>query len=209
MIHTEEEISFLTDLLDRIAERRDAMPVVELDGYVAGLVVCPEWIAPPEWLPRVWGGDSASDDIEEAAVATRSVTAHYLRVDRDLARDPQAYRPILGYDPGRAVLLWEPWVRGFGRAMDLRSDAWLRIEESGDGGAIASVGTIVAMKGIDEAVWDLSDGAVEEIDRTAADVIPACVRALNAWTRPRRWAGGLECADAGRGFRPSAPQLAC
>ena len=42
MRQTAEDIAFLTDLLDRIWEERDAMTVVELDGYVAELVLCPE-----------------------------------------------------------------------------------------------------------------------------------------------------------------------
>ena len=35
----------------------DAMLVSELDGFLAGLLVCPDLIMPSEWLPLVWGGD--------------------------------------------------------------------------------------------------------------------------------------------------------
>ena len=31
----------------------DAMLLSELDGYLAGVIVCPEMISPSEWLPQV------------------------------------------------------------------------------------------------------------------------------------------------------------
>ena len=127
MRHTAEEIAFLTDLLDRLGEERDAMTVVELDGYVAGLVLCPEWIGPAEWLPLVWGGARASEDVEESVDATIAVAAHYRRVAEDLASEPQGYRAVLGFYPGSGELLWEPWVWGFRRAKGLRSEAWLQV----------------------------------------------------------------------------------
>src|SRR6187551_1451208 len=52
----------------------DAMLVSELDGLVAGLLVCPELILPGEWLPLVWGGTG-----EAGAIFDRSNT---LREDR-------------------------------------------------------------------------------------------------------------------------------
>ena len=85
MRHKAEEIAFLTDLLDRIGEERDAMTVVELDGFVVGLVLCPEWIGPAEWLPLVWGDNRASENAEESVGATLAVAAHYRRVSAEQA----------------------------------------------------------------------------------------------------------------------------
>lgn len=31
------------------------MLLSEFDGFCAGVIVCPEMIAPSEWLPLVWG----------------------------------------------------------------------------------------------------------------------------------------------------------
>jgi uncharacterized protein len=39
----------------------DAMLLEELDGFVAGLLVCPELIKPSEWLPVVWGSEEGDD----------------------------------------------------------------------------------------------------------------------------------------------------
>ena len=37
--------------------RADAMLLEELDGFIAGLLICPELIKPSEWLPIVWGSE--------------------------------------------------------------------------------------------------------------------------------------------------------
>lgn len=38
-----------------LARGEEAMLLDELDGFIAGLLVCPEMIPPGEWLPVVWG----------------------------------------------------------------------------------------------------------------------------------------------------------
>ena len=205
MRHTAEEIAFLTDLLDRIGEERDAMTVVELDGYVAGLVLCPEWIGPAEWLPLVWGGARASEDVEESVDATLAVAAHYRRVAEDLAGDPQGYRAVLGFYPGSGELLWEPWVWGFRQAKGLRSEAWLQVGATGDGEAMAALAIIETMNDIGEGVSDLAGDAVAEIRRSAHDLIPDCVRTLGAWASCRAFGGELAMAAARGGAGGGEP----
>jgi hypothetical protein len=39
----------------------DAMLLEELDGFIAGLLVCPELIKPSEWLPLVWGSEEKTN----------------------------------------------------------------------------------------------------------------------------------------------------
>ena len=206
MRHKAEEIAFLTDLLNRIGEERDAMTVVELDGYVAGLVLCPEWIGPAEWLPLVWGDNRASEDAEESVDATLAVAAHYRRVAEDLANDPKGYRAVLGFHPDRGELLWEPWVWGFRQAKGLRSEAWLQVGATGDGEAMAALAMIDTMNDIGEGVCDLAEEAVEEIRRSAHDLIPDCVRALGAWASSRTFGGELAMAAARRGFEAASDE---
>ena len=204
MSHTGEQIELLSDLLDRAMPERDAMSIVELDGYVAGLIVCPESVPASDWLPQVWGGDGASGDAGEAARAVEAVMDHYRRVARILDRDPQAYSPLFGFDPQDGVLLWEPWIHGFQRAMRLRPDAWAAIAESGDEEAAASVNMILAMHEIDQGASELADETIDEIDRTASDLIPAFVHALSFWKKSRQFDDEMGMGGAGDGFDPGA-----
>lgn len=54
MPHTDDELDTLATLLHDLPIENDGMTVSELDGFVAGLLVCPEMIMPSEWLPVVW-----------------------------------------------------------------------------------------------------------------------------------------------------------
>ena len=42
-----------------LALSEETMLVEKLDGFIAGLLVCPDLIKPGEWLPVVWGRDGA------------------------------------------------------------------------------------------------------------------------------------------------------
>jgi len=50
---------------DAISE--DAMLLSELDGFIAGIVICPSLIVPSEWIPVIWAGEEPVFDNEEQA----------------------------------------------------------------------------------------------------------------------------------------------
>ncbi|MCY4498245.1 MAG: UPF0149 family protein [Rhodospirillaceae bacterium] len=187
----------LEALLNGIPEEREGMSLAELDGYVACLIVCPEVIPPSEWLAAVWGGEDAFADVAEAEEIISAVMGHYNQVASDLANDPESYAPILEVVVASDEVLWEPWIDGFERAMRLRSDAWGEIVESDDEEAAASVSLILTMNDIYNGRDDLSDKAVDELDRTMPDMIPTMVRCLNAWTKSRGVKGGAPVSDVG------------
>ena len=53
--HTEAELDRLDSALLELPEDNDPMILTEFDGFCAGLIICPEMIAPLVWLSR--GGD--------------------------------------------------------------------------------------------------------------------------------------------------------
>jgi uncharacterized protein len=87
----------LEDELRALGE--DAMLLEEFDGFVAGLLVCPEMIPPSEWLPLALGRDDDSkavfDDLDHANRVLRLVMDHYNLVASMLLHDPGAYEPML------------------------------------------------------------------------------------------------------------------
>lgn len=77
MPHTDKELETLATLLRALPIENDGMTVSELDGFVAGLLVCPEMIMPSEWLPVVWGDDIvATFRDEDQLKSTHSAVTH-------------------------------------------------------------------------------------------------------------------------------------
>ncbi len=185
MSTTDSDLDRLQDLLAAIPPERESMNVVELDGYVAALIVCPDPILPSEWLPGVWGEDHAFSNTAEAKETIGAVMEHYNRVARDLAERPEDYAPALGIDPDSGETLWEPWIAGFERAMGLRPDLWEEIALSDDEEASASISMVIALFDIYCGRSALTEEAVDELDRLAPGMIPDLVRNLNAWTKSR------------------------
>jgi len=125
-MHTNAEINHLEELLSNLEVMPETMCVSELDGYVAGLLLCPEMIMPSEWLPEVWGLDSEPEfeDIEQALATMGAVMAHYNRVAENLASRNKPYEIVLEQAEGEGEPFWEFWIAGFEQAMRLRPEAW-------------------------------------------------------------------------------------
>lgn len=185
MCHTDEDLDLLASLLNRIPIENEGMGISELDGFIAGLLVCPEMIMPSEWLSLVWGGDGGGGfaDLSEVEAMTNAIMDHYNRLAQTLATSPELYDPIYGAEINTDDVLWEPWIDGFETAMSLRPESWLKIAESDDEEASSSVSMVLAMYGIYTGETDLSDDAIDEIDEVGPDLIPNIVQSLNAWVK--------------------------
>jgi yecA family protein len=106
------------------------MLLEELDGFIAGLLVCPELIMPSEWLPVVWGSEGdepAFDSLDHANRVLGLVMEHYNGVARTLNERPDCYGPLFAFDERHNDILWELWIVGFEKAVKLRPAAWQRI----------------------------------------------------------------------------------
>ena len=68
MAKEDKRLDRLDALLHALPFDNMPMALSELDGYVTGLLACPEMIPPSEWLPHVWGetGDAQFPDLKTA-----------------------------------------------------------------------------------------------------------------------------------------------
>ena len=98
MSDADPELDRLQELLATIPPEWKGMNVVELDGYVAALIVCPDTIPPSEWLLRVWGSNIGFEDADGTEATVAAVMGHYSRIARELAESPKDYAPVLGVD---------------------------------------------------------------------------------------------------------------
>ena len=178
--------------LDRLDALLHALPfetmpmaLSELDGYVTGLLACPEMIPPSEWLLHVWGetGDAQFPDQKTAEKTIGAVMEHYNSVAGAMTRSLWC-EPIYEVDPNSDEVLWESWVDGFTRAMRLRPDAWEALLDRADEETRASMIFLMALQDINLGQSKFTEDEIDEIDLEAPDLIPNCVAAILTQSRP-------------------------
>ncbi len=167
-----------------LALGEETMLIEELDGFIAGLLVCPDLIKPSEWLPIIWGGDGddqqpAFDNLKHVNRVLELIMDHYNGVARTLMERADQYSPLLPVDERNDDILWELWIEGFAKAVKLHPAAWQKLLDS-------DVDTAAAMRGmltlVDLACTD--PGGPRHDDVPAAivpDNITRWIVTLNAW----------------------------
>lgn len=176
-------LNLLEKQLAQLPGDDEPMLVSELDGFLAGILVCPDLITPSEWLPIVWGGeDDASgpvfEDAEQMEKLVGLVMEHYNAIATDLQRG--RYAPVFHVDSRHNDVLWELWIDGFDRAMQMRPESWSPLLEADEDAQIAIAG-MAALSAINQGDESLSGAEVDELSRNAPDLIAHWVMALNAW----------------------------
>ena len=158
----------------------DAMLLSELDGYLAGVIVCPEMIQPSEWLSQVWGEGHVFESPEEAQELLPIVMAFYNEVARAIGR-PRTYVPRLEADMDGSPL-WELWASGFGRALDLRPWAWSIYDDMAEDYPEAipfRLLSALATAAEEPGVSDLHEDLQKLLRDNAETIIGASVESLN------------------------------
>jgi uncharacterized protein len=158
----------------------DAMLLSELDGFIAGLIVGPELIMPSEWLAAVWGSDEPMfEDETQVQTVIGLIMEHYNNTIRDIERGK--YRPLYDADTMDESIMWETWIEGFWRAVQLRPDEWL--DFSADGNPDLQKEIFILTRLYEIASTPTKDLAPLEIDtdlsKHAPDLIPVAVEALH------------------------------
>lgn len=157
----------------------EAMTLSELDGYLAGLFVCPDLIPASEWLPWIWGEDGEPEDPTDADTLGRLIVAHGDDVLATLRSRPHRYAPLFDVYPPTDEILWELWIEGFEAAMSLRPQAWAPlVEEEGEANAALSLLLTLHQIARSDPELELDQAQIDELTLAAPDIIPGCVESL-------------------------------
>ena len=185
MEQSDKELDKLNELLHALPVETMPMTISELDGFVVGVLACPEMIPPSEWLPHVWGetGEAAFPDQKTAEATVGAVMAHYNAVADAMRRSPWL-EPIYEIDPNSDEVMWEPWIDGFTRAMSLRPDAWERLLNRADEETRTTMRFLMALQEIYTGHSKFTDEEIDAIDLEAPDQIPNCVATILHQSRP-------------------------
>jgi len=184
MAYTDEDLDQLDALLQALPQDRLPMTVSGLNGYLTGILVSKSLIPPSEWLPGVWGEDGKSNfpDLASAEATIQAVMGHY-NDTAALINDGGWIEPIYEEDINSGETLYEPWVDGFVRAMQLREAEWLAIANGPASDAQMAVNMLFMMYEIYTGSCDLSEEEIANIDEDAPDLIPDLIAMILAETR--------------------------
>lgn len=157
------------------------MLISELDGFLAGIVVCPDLIMPSEWLPMLWGGgdDDAApvfDSTMHAEKLVGLVMQHYNATANDLQRG--RFAPVFDVDTRHDEILWELWIDGFETAMRLRPQSWAKIADDED--TRTALAGLITLAEINRGDSSLPEAEIHDLNEKAPDLIPHWVAILSA-----------------------------
>lgn len=185
MDQSDQELERLSALLHALPIENMPMTLSELDGYVVGVLACPDMIPPSEWMSHVWGetGEANFPDQKTAEATVGAVMAHYNSVAEAMTRSPWI-EPIYEVDPNSDEVMWEPWIDGFTRAMGLRPDAWDRLLAQADEETRTTMIFLMALQEIYTGHSKFTDEEIDEIDLEAPNLIPNCVATILYQSRP-------------------------
>jgi len=166
------------------AARRVIQDIVELEGLLTALVIGPNLIPPPVWLPKVWGGhDPKFKDLEEVNHFVRLVMELHNELVFVFDQAPEKFRPTF-YESkvdGRRVQIVDEWCLGFLKGMRVDATAWkpLKRERHEVLKPIEQFGS--------KAGWrELEAGGEERMHRRWSPQIAPYVRAIHAYWIPHR-----------------------
>ena len=155
------------------------MLLTELDGFLTGVLLCPDLIMPSEWLKIVWGSDDSGvapfEDPLDVQWFADAVMARYNEIARDLSRGkPQ---PIFDIDERNGDVLWELWIDGFAEAMEMRPESWAALADGDDlnaADALSRLSMLIAVARNESPLDSVQINALQ--DHAPADLIDGILR---------------------------------
>jgi len=123
---TEREIESIQHELDRIPAPLEPLDVSMLDGYLCGVLLQPQTIAPARWWPHVVDVEGrAAPAAHDLGRLQTLVLRRHAELEAAIERrdwfDPWVFElddEVDGEDPGGIAAVY-PWVAGFATALDL------------------------------------------------------------------------------------------
>jgi uncharacterized protein len=126
----DEELEELDQFLLYDVDNDEGMTLDTLDGYLHAIAIGPQTVMPSQWLPKVWGEDSAMmppmDSIDQLNHIMGLVMRHYNSIIHGFEQSPPEVFPCWDtqqYDMGEFEDA-EMWAYGFTEGVQLNRAAW-------------------------------------------------------------------------------------
>ena len=136
---SDTELEELDQFLLYGVDNDEAMTLDTLDGYLHAIAIGPQTVMPKQWLPKVWGEDSAmmppTDSIDQLNHIMGLVMRHYNSIISGFEQSPPVVMPYWNtyqYDIGEFEDA-EMWAHGFTEGVALNRAAWKPLFDSPQG----------------------------------------------------------------------------
>jgi uncharacterized protein len=145
-----EELNCLAAFLDSVGPA--AMSVSALDGFITGLVCCPQVIPPRDYLSHIWGDDYVFDCVEDAQRVITMIMLRWNAIASNLHRS--LYEPMALYVPEvldevSASHRGIDWARGFMHALKINPAGWDKlVDVQGNSGLIFPMAMLDRQQGL-------------------------------------------------------------
>ena len=181
----ESDLEALDEFLMSDQAPDECMMLCDLDGFLTGLAIGPEFIAPSEWLPLVWGG--GVEPVFADALQAQSIIGTIMRRYNDILEQAadDAFAPIFMEGPGGEVIASD-WAEGFAQAITLRPEAWDRLFKSEQHVHVLVPILALCCSEDGESILDLPEGAEQRFFEEADELIPACLLEIAEYWRAAR-----------------------
>ncbi len=136
---SDEEFEELDQFLLFGVDNDEAMTLDTLDGYLHAIAIGPQTVMPKQWLPKVWGEDSAMmppmDSIDQLNHIMGLVMRHYNSIISGFEQSPPLVLPY--WDTYEFAIGEfedaEMWAHGFTEGVALNRAAWKPLLDSPQG----------------------------------------------------------------------------
>ena len=136
---SDEELEELDQFLLYGVDNDEAMTLDTLDGYLHAIAIGPQTVMPSQWLPKVWGEDSAMmppmENIDQLNHILGLVMRHYNSIIHGFGLKPPFVAPYWDtyeYDIGEFEEA-DGWAYGFTEGVALNRAAWKPLFDSAQG----------------------------------------------------------------------------
>lgn len=138
---TDTEYDRMTAVLNRFHSEH-AMNLEMLDGFLVALICSPDMAPPSEYLPQIWGGNLAENEVlsdqREWQTFLDLVIRHWNTVV-DTLNSSKQFLPLLLEDED-GVAHANDWAQGFVRGIELRREEWSELfDDEARGGALVPI----------------------------------------------------------------------
>jgi uncharacterized protein len=152
----------------------------ELDGFLTGIAVGPEFIPPSEWLPLVWGEEAVFTDTDEAEAMIGGIMRRYDEILHEVAVG--AFAPLMWKMPDGSMAT-EDWCDGFGRAVGLRIKAWRPLVDDKRYAIYLAPIMVLSSSLEGPAVLAVDAEERQELMKSPGELLYACVMGIAAFWR--------------------------